>query len=150
MRKLNVALVAHDARKEELMKWVEYNFSTLKEHNIYATGMTGKRIERIDGYFANKEENDNTCNLVPSIKVNKLLRGNVGGDQQIGSMIAEGKIDVLIFLCDNITVQRHQQDIDGLIRLASLYNIAFATNITTADMIISSPLFANEEYYSKK
>jgi methylglyoxal synthase len=70
----------------------------------------------------------------------------LGGDQQIGAMIAEGKIDVLIFFCDNLITQGHQQDVGALVRLASLYNIAFATNRTTADMIITSPLCADDTY----
>jgi methylglyoxal synthase len=74
------------------------------------------------------------------------LSGPLGGDQQIGAMIAEGKLDVLIFFCDNLITQGHQQDVGALTRLASLYNIAFATNRTTADMIITSSLFGNEEY----
>ena len=72
--------------------------------------------------------------------------GPQGGDQQIGAMIAEGKLDVLIFFCDNLITQGHQQDVGALTRLASLYNIAFATNRTTADMIITSLLCGNEEY----
>ena len=75
-----------------------------------------------------------------------LLSGPLGGDQQIGAMIAEGKIDVLIFFCDNLIVQGHQNDVSALTRLASLYNIAFATNRTTADMILTSPLFKDPEY----
>jgi methylglyoxal synthase len=74
------------------------------------------------------------------------LSGPLGGDQQIGAMIAQGEIDVLIFFCDNLITQGHQQDVGALSRLASLYNIAFATNRTTADMIISSPLFDDKDY----
>ena len=79
-------------------------------------------------------------------KVTCLLSGPLGGDQQIGAMIAEGKIDVLIFFCDNLIMQGHQNDVSALTRLASLYNIAFATNRTTADMILTSPLFGNPDY----
>jgi methylglyoxal synthase len=81
-----------------------------------------------------------------SNKVTCLLSGPLGGDQQIGAMIAEGKIDVLIFFCDNLIVQGHQNDVSALTRLASLYNIAFATNRTTADMILTSPLFKDPGY----
>ena len=80
-------------------------------------------------------------------KVTCLLSGPLGGDAQIGAMIAEGKIDALIFFCDNLIMQGHQNDIQGLSRLASLYNIAFATNRTTADMIMTSPLFNNNNYH---
>ena len=75
-----------------------------------------------------------------------LLSGPLGGDQQIGAMIAEGKIGALIFFCDNLIVQGHQNDVSALTRLASLYNIAFATNRTTADMILTSPLFKDSQY----
>lgn len=141
--KLNIALVAHDARKQELIEWVTYNVDSLKEHNLYATGTTGKLIKNIEVEISKKQnisvkpfEN----NLIP------LLSGPLGGDQQIGAMISEGKIDVLIFFCDNLIVQGHQNDVSALTRLASLYNIAFATNRTTADMIISSSLFGDSEY----
>lgn len=79
-------------------------------------------------------------------KVTCLLSGPLGGDSQIGTMIAEGKIDMLIFFCDNLITQGHQQDVGALSRLASLYNIAFATNRTTADMILTSSLFDNKNY----
>jgi methylglyoxal synthase len=85
------------------------------------------------------------CLALP-LSVRPLLSGPLGGDQQIGAMIAEGKIDVLIFFCDNLITQGHQQDVGALSRLASLYNIAFATNRTTADMIVTSPLINDEEY----
>lgn len=129
MKKLNIALVAHDARKNELCEWVKWNRTPLFEHNLYATGTTAKVISE-------------NCD----IPVTPLLSGPLGGDQQIGSMIAEGKIDILIFFCDNLITQGHQQDVGALVRLASLYNIGFATNRTTADMLLTSPLFGNEEY----
>lgn len=146
-KKLNIALVAHDARKKELLEWCKYNIDTLKQHNLFATGTTGELIKNIEDcdedllddclyHFYKPFENN----------VTKLLSGPLGGDQQIGAMIAEGKLDVLIFFCDNLITQGHQQDVGALTRLASLYNIAFATNRTTADMIITSSLFANNEY----
>ena len=146
-KKLNIALVAHDARKKELLEWCKYNVDTLKQHNLFATGTTGELIKNIEDcdedlleeclyHFYKPFENN----------VTKLLSGPLGGDQQIGAMIAEGKLDVLIFFCDNLITQGHQQDVGALTRLASLYNIAFATNRTTADMIITSSLFADNEY----
>jgi methylglyoxal synthase len=146
-KRLNIALVAHDARKKELIEWCLYNADVLKQHNLFATGTTGELIENIEDcdddllddclyQFYKPFENN----------VTKLLSGPLGGDQQIGAMIAEGKLDVLIFFCDNLITQGHQQDVGALTRLASLYNIAFATNRTTADMIITSSLFGNEEY----
>jgi methylglyoxal synthase len=146
-KKLNIALVAHDARKQELIEWCKYNISTLKMHNLYATGTTGTLIEEIED--CNDDLMDDCIYFFEKPlrgKVNKLLSGPLGGDQQIGAMIAEGKIDCLIFFCDNLITQGHQQDVGALVRLASLYNIAFATNRTTADFIITSPLADDIEY----
>lgn len=142
---MNIALVAHDGRKKELITWVKYNYRTLSEHKLYATGTTGRLIQEalmeLDNTFSNEEKKREFYNY----KVTRLLSGPLGGDQQIGAMIAEGKIDVLIFFCDNLIVQGHQNDVSALTRLASLYNIAFATNRTTADMIITSPLLKDWE-----
>ena len=138
MKKLNIALVAHDARKQELVKWCTFNSCILKYHNLFATGTTGSLLAAIPVDSENTE--------YPLKDITLLKSGPLGGDQQIGAMIAEGKLDALIFFCDNLITQGHQQDVGALTRLASLYNIAFATNRTTADMIITSPLFGNEEY----
>lgn len=147
MKVNNIALVAHDARKDELIEWCKYNIDTLKNHNIFATGTTGKLIENIELF--DKDFGEYYTVLKPlANNVTKLLSGPLGGDQQIGAMIAEGKIDCLIFFCDNLITQGHQQDVAALVRLASLYNIAFATNRTTADMIITSPLFTDVKYKS--
>lgn len=129
MKQLRIALVAHDARKKEFVEWVQDNVELLRPHRLYATGTTGRLIAEVttaDGRqpFASKVE--------------RLLSGPLGGDQQIGAMIAERDIDMLIFFCDNLAVQGHQNDVSALTRLASLYNIAFATNRTTADLILSS------------
>lgn len=151
--KLNIALVAHDARKQEMIEWVTYNIDALKEHNLYATGTTGSMISNIITGTETPEpdENGNMPIYTKVVKplqgrVNCLLSGPLGGDSVISAMIAEGKIDVLIFFCDNLIMQGHQQDVGALSRLASLYNIAFATNRTTADMILTSSLFGNPEY----
>lgn len=160
---LNIALVAHDSRKKELMEWFTFNINKLCEHNLFATGTTGKLMQNIiDEKYNNVNEydhenimmpiNDESHVSVPTVKhklkkqVNCLLSGPLGGDQMIGAMIANGEIDMLIFFCDNLITQGHQQDISALSRLASLYNIAFATNRTTADMLITSPLFGDEDY----
>lgn len=161
---MNIALVAHDSRKKELIEWVTYNMNVLKEHNLYATGTTGRLIKGIEVTKVMEDYNpigkDYYSDTYPpavyeaprwkeyplSDKVTCLLSGPLGGDQQIGAMIAEGKIDVLIFFCDNLIMQGHQNDVSALTRLASLYNIAFATNRTTADMILTSYLFNNPEY----
>lgn len=147
MKRLNIALVAHDARKKELVDWVKFNIHSLYNHHIIATGTTSKLLGNImvkqvtetdwreKEYFVNKY-----------LDITPVLSGPLGGDQMIGAMIAKGQIDVLIFFCDNLITQGHQTDISALTRLASLYNIAFATNRTTADMILTSSLFANESY----
>ena len=142
---MNIALVAHDVRKKELLEWVKYNWATLSEHTLYATGTTGKLISDIEVELDDlKGVSYPYCPFLG--KVNRVLSGPLGGDQQIGALIAEGDIDVLIFFCDNLAVQGHQNDVSALSRLASLYNIAFATNRTTADMILTSPLFDNSNY----
>jgi len=141
MKKLNIALVAHDGRKEELMSWVKFNADTLKRHNLYATGTTGRLIEQLA-----IENEDGTVEYPFKGKVTKLFSGPLGGDQQIGSLIAEQKIGMLIFFCDNLIVQGHQNDVSALSRLAALYNIAFAMNRTTADMLMTSPLL-DDPYY---
>ena len=150
---MNIALVAHDARKQEIIDWVTYNINVLKEHNLYATGTTGKLI--MHAFYENElpeihawddESFENGIKEYYKNKITCLLSGPLGGDSQIGAMIAEGKIDMLIFFCDNLITQGHQQDVGALSRLASLYNIAFATNRTTADMILTSSLFDNEDY----
>ncbi len=142
---LNIALVAHDSRKKELIDWVRYNASLLSKHNLYATGTTGKLITEL---AIPKEDADDKQTLTYPFKdkVTRLLSGPLGGDQQIGAMIAEGKIDMLIFFCDNLAVQGHQNDVSALSRLASLYNIAYATDRTTADMLLTSTLLGDETY----
>lgn len=147
MKKLNIALVAHDSRKKELMEWCRHNVEWLSNHNLYATGTTGRLIEEIEDF--NGDLLDDCLYVLEkplSGKVTKLLSGPLGGDQQIGAMVAQGEIDVLIFFCDNLITQGHQQDVGALTRLAALYNIAFATNRTTADLIVTSPLITDENY----
>ena len=145
---MNIALVAHDGRKQELLDWVKYNFKTLEKHNLFATGTTGKLISEIEVVDEYSEYGHSISKIYkPFEKTTCLLSGPLGGDAQIGAMIAEGKIDCLIFFCDNLVIQGHQNDIQGLSRLASLYNVAFATNRTTADMIMTSPLFNNNNYH---
>ena len=139
-KKISIALVAHDGRKAELLSWVKYNIATLSKHNIYATGTTGRLIEEL-------EITENGKKTQPfKGKVTKLLSGPLGGDQQIGALIAERKIEMLIFFCDNLIVQGHQNVVSALSRLAALYNIAFAMNRTTADMLLTSSLLSDEDY----
>jgi len=153
---MKIALVAHDSRKKELVEWVTYNMNELKNHQLYATGTTGKLLRQ--AYLDWWEEQECMLDIKPfkenwekyereSVeKIVCLKSGPLGGDAEIGAMIANGEIDILIFFCDNLVTQGHQNDIYGLTRLASLYNIAFATNRTTADMILTSPLFKDPNY----
>lgn len=123
-----IALIAHDARKDDLLEWVRYNRDTLSKHFLYATGTTGSIIA------------DET-----NLPVHKYKSGPLGGDQQIGARIAEGEIDFLIFFWDPLEPQPHDPDIKALLRLAVLYNIPTASNRSTADFLISSP-FMTQSY----
>lgn len=134
MKLKTIALVAHDSRKKKMLEWAEYNKETLQKYSLCATGTTAKLLSSI-------ELEDNNY-----LKVEALYSGPLGGDQQIGAMIAERKIDMLIFFCDNLAVQGHQNDVSALTRLASLYNIPFATNKTTADMLLTSTLIDDDSY----
>ena len=144
---MRIALVAHDARKQELVEWCTHNAQTLSKHTLFGTGTTARLLSniRVINDPASEAGCSTDCNNM-TLAVTPLLSGPLGGDQQIGAMIAEGKIDCLIFFCDNLITQGHQQDVGALVRLASLYNVAFATNRTTADMIMTSPLFGNKDY----
>ncbi|MBU0475793.1 MAG: methylglyoxal synthase [Bacteroidetes bacterium] len=130
-----IALVAHDNRKKDLAEWVSFNAGSLMEHKMVCTGTTGKMIERIL-----KEKNLKNAN----IKIKKLKSGPLGGDQQLGAMIAEGKIDIIIFFWDPMEPQPHDVDVKALLRISVLYNIPIANNRSTADFIISSQLFEGE------
>lgn len=124
----NIALIAHDHKKSELIEWAFYNRSTLTMHKLFATGTTGSMIEKaIDQ------------------PVTKFLSGPLGGDQQVGAQIAEGKLDVLIFFWDPMEAQPHDPDIKALLRVAATWNIPVACNRATADFLLTSPLM-HEEY----
>ena len=132
----DIALVAHDSRKAELMSWVKFNAGVLKNCRLYCTGTTGRLVRETLTKVLGDEVPEVVCKL----------SGPLGGDFEIGAMIAEGTIDMLVFFCDNLIMQGHQNDVMGLVRLASLYNIPFATNRSTADFIITSSLFEDPDY----
>lgn len=142
MKSLSIALVAHDGRKTEFIEWVKKNYRMLSQHQLYATGTTGRLIQEIEV----QPDADKPAFRPFANNLTRLLSGPLGGDQQIGAMIAEQRINMLIFFCDNLIAQGHQTDVSALTRLASLYNIAFATNKTTADLLLSSPLILDENY----
>lgn len=123
-----IALVAHDQMKAEMLEWVKFNEARLAPHLLWATGTTGKLIQ------------DN-CRL---LKVTALKSGPLGGDQQIGAMIAEGRLDILFFFIDPLTSQPHDVDVKALTRLAGVYNLPVAINRSTSDFMISSPLFESD------
>src|SRR5215216_4395438 len=123
-----IALVAHDHKKKDLIDWAEYNRKVLSLHELVATGTTGTLLEEKLG-----------------LPVRKFYSGPLGGDQQIGAMIAEEKIDFIVFFWDPMEAQPHDSDVKALLRLAVAWNILIACNRTTADFILTSILM-QEEY----
>jgi methylglyoxal synthase len=138
-----IALVAHDNRKSDLVEWVQYNWQSLIRHKLYCTGTTGMLIENT--VLAKLAGDDNTGkHKKKDLNIVKLKSGPLGGDQQMGALISEGKIDMMIFLWDPMEPQPHDVDVKALTRIAVLYNLPFANNRSTADFLISSPLFGSE------
>jgi len=128
-----IALVAHDNRKKDLIEWAEWNYEVLIHHKLISTGTTGRLVEEaIIKRLTDEDAND--------FEIMKLKSGPLGGDQQLGAMIAEGKIDLLIFLWDPMQPQPHDVDVKALLRISVLYNIPTACNRSTADFMISSSL----------
>ncbi|MBE0569610.1 MAG: methylglyoxal synthase [Deltaproteobacteria bacterium] len=122
-----IALVAHDNRKRDLVEWAKFNRVLLAHHTVFATGTTGRILERELG-----------------IEVVKLQSGPLGGDMQVGAKIAGGEIDFLIFFWDPLQPQPHDPDVKALLRMAVVWNIPTACNRATADFMISSPLMDGE------
>ena len=126
-RRKRIALIAHDNRKRDLLEWARYNRGTLSRHELYATGTTGTRVgAELD------------------LPVTLFLSGPLGGDQQVGAGVAEGRIDFVIFFWDPLEPQPHDVDVKALLRIAVVYNVPIACNRASADFMLSSPLMDTE------
>jgi len=127
-----IALVAHDQKKPEMVEWAKKHADKLKGHQLFATGTTGRLIK----------ENTDGLDITP------MKSGPLGGDQQLGAMICEGQLDILFFFTDPMTPQPHDVDIKALLRLSTMYNCVVACNLATADFVIESPLFDQQQDHS--
>ena len=127
----NIALIAHDGKKKDLLDWCDWNKDILKQHFLCGTGTTARMITDRTG-----------------LPVRGYNSGPLGGDQQIGSKIVEGGIDFVVFFSDPLSAQPHDPDVKALLRIALVYDIPIATNKSSADFMITSPLM-NEEYSHK-
>jgi len=133
-----IALVAHDHMKHDLVEWAEYNYHTLLKHRLVCTGTTGRLVAEAIAAKAG-------ASLPVGFEIVRLKSGPLGGDQQLGAMIAEGKIDTVIFFWDPMSPHPHDVDVKALLRIAVLYNIPMACNRSTADFLISSTIL-NKAY----
>ncbi|NLB84509.1 MAG: methylglyoxal synthase [Acholeplasmataceae bacterium] len=116
---MKIALIAHDSKKKEMLKFVKDHLDIFKNHELVATGTTGKMISDETG-----------------LKVHQMLSGPLGGDQQIGALVAEERLDLVIFLRDPMTAQPHEPDVSALLRICDVHNIPLATNINSALMLL--------------
>ncbi len=124
----NIALIAHDSKKRELIQWCEDNKDILKQHFLCGTGTTARMITEVTG-----------------LPVRGYNSGPLGGDQQIGAKIVEGRVDFVVFFSDPLAAQPHDPDVKALLRIAQVYDIPIANNKATADFLITSK-YMNEEY----
>lgn len=122
MKKLALAIVAHDAKKDDMADFIAMHEHTIGQFSLFATGTTGARV----------------MERCPNLSVTRLKSGPLGGDQQIGAMIAEGRIDVLFFFADPLSPHPHDVDVKALMRVSLVYNIPMALNRATADRLITS------------
>jgi methylglyoxal synthase len=116
---MRIALIAHDNKKDDMIKFVLTYKNTFQEHELFGTGTTGKLISEVIG-----------------LKVHRFLSGPLGGDQQIGGRLAEGEIDMVIFLRDPLTAQPHEPDVSALLRICDVHSVPLATNLGTAEIFI--------------
>ena len=128
-----VALIAHDACKDEMAQWAQHNERTLGRCTLFATATTGRRVSELIG-----------------ASVDLLLSGPLGGDAQVGAMIAEQRLDAVIFFWDPLTTQPHDVDVKALLRLSVLHNVPIACNRASADFLITSPLFFDRAYQAER
>ena len=127
LKSKRIVLIAHDNRKPEMLEWARYNHGTLGKHELHATGTTGGLIADQLG-----------------LEVHRFLSGPLGGDQQVGAAIAEGRLDLVVFFWDPLEPHPHDVDVKALLRIAVVYNVPMACNRSTADFILSSPLMKQE------
>lgn len=138
MKRKTIALVAHDNRKQDLVEWASWNYEKILNHDLVCTGTTGRVVEE-ELTRKIKEENKDS-----EIHITKLKSGPLGGDQQLGSLIVDGKVDFIIFFWDPMQPHPHDVDVKALLRIAVLYNIPMACNRSSADFMIGSPLLEKD------